>query len=138
MIIVLYSLSTFAAEYQIEKFAKVCKRCCKITYEIQMYAYNEWTDSWQKSWRSDTNRPGCCEECYFELQPRVKYLEPPMKVHISGGYYDVDSINNGNPQLLKEHERWWNNGYREVQSKARPFGIGWKEGRLKNFHLLSH
>ena len=124
-----FVFSLYASFYR-EEFVKICKRCNCTSHEVQLYAYNEWTKTWEKSWRSDTNRPGCCEECYFKLQPRVKYLEPPMKVHISGGYYDVDSVNNGNPQLLKEHERWWNNGHREVMSKSRPIGLNWRLGRL--------
>ena len=119
MIIVLYSLSNFAAEYHIEKFTKVCKRCCRITYEIQMYVYNEWTDSWQKSWRSDTNRPGCCEQCYYELQPKIKFLEKEKNAY------------NGNIQHLREQPHWWNNGKIEKFSSIRPlFGGPWYSGRL--------
>ena len=120
-------LTALAADYKEVRFTKVCKRCGKISHEIQMYAYNSWTDTWQKSWRSDTNRPGCCEECYFELQPRVKFLEKPMNAYTIGSYDTTsDGEDNSNYKL-----RWWNNGSIEKLKYSKPLGIGWKEGRLK-------
>ena len=121
------SLVCNASQFNEIHFTKVCKRCHKISNEIQIYAYNEWTMSWQRSWRSDTNRPGCCEQCYFELQPKVKFLEKPLNAY-SIGNYDVTSNNEDNSNYMY---KWWNNGIREVISKSKPLGIGWNLGRLK-------
>lgn len=123
------SLTALAADYNEVRFTKVCKRCGKTSHEIQMYAYNSWTDTWQKSWRSDTNRPGCCEECYFELQPRVKFLEKPKASYTIG---QADDTNNGNIQHLRDHKQWWNNGKVERLSEIKPLlGGPWYSGRLK-------
>ena len=124
-IIFFLSLAAFAADYNEVRFTKVCRRCGKISHEIQMYAYNSWTDTWQKSWRSDTNRPGCCEECYFELQPRVKFLEKPLNA-----YTIVGSSVQTKPEQQSSH--WWNNGRYERQSFNKPIFDGpWYQGRLK-------
>lgn len=118
------SLMAFAADYKEVRFTKVCKRCGKISNEIQMYAYNSWTDTWQKSWRSDTNRPGCCEECYFELQPKIKFIEKPKTTGLFLGL--------GNHTNDRISSQWWNNGKYERQSTTRPIIDGpWHLGRLK-------
>lgn len=44
LIILFLSLAAFAADYNEVRFTKVCRRCGKISHEIQMYAYNSWTD----------------------------------------------------------------------------------------------
>ncbi len=132
-IAILLSMGIFAADYQYEKFTKICKRCGKVSHEIQMWAYNEWTGTWQPSWRSDTNRPGCCELCYFELQPRVQFLERPMNAYSYGGSSSSKSDNENSEEKIssKAYGNWWTDGKREVRSFVKPFGIGWQLGRLK-------
>ena len=125
----IFAINIAFGDYYKETFTKKCARCHMISHEVQMYAYNEWTGNWVISWRSDINRPDICENCYFELQPKPRFLDSPKdsyRVHTA----EPNGPNNGNPQLLHEHERWWNNGYREIRSKARPLGLGWRLGRL--------
>lgn len=118
--------TAYAAQWKEVEFLKVCKRCGQVSHEVQLYAWNELTQSWQKSWRSDTNRPGCCEECYFALQPKIRWFSKPMNAYTIGKYDTTSSCEDNSNYKMK----WWNNGTIEKLAYSKPIGIGWKYGRL--------
>jgi hypothetical protein len=81
-------ISAFAVEFKKQPFTKICSECKCVCNEIQNYAFNEWTHSWQPSYRSDSLRPGLCEDCYLIASKTngVKHLSRPLNAYATGSY----------------------------------------------------